>query len=242
MAYKLFAITKPEDLNAIAADLPDSYAPQEVIEELKSGLDPRCQKIIVEYYYNDKDYRSTYYHYYAKKAYRYDLSCVRLHFFDERVDLRDGHQLQFQIPEESRSSTYFGYMVLRPTRVNTVGRTVLTPAAIQGFHGWVIEADHKVHLLGHRLTVKGFPYMSQHTDISVCAHAACWAILRHYSERFSKYAERLTYDVTRMAQEFDPGGATARRRLACRACGAHLCGGRDVSSHHYSWRRRAWPV
>src|SRR5262249_51919230 len=70
----------------------------------------------------------------------------------------------------------------------------------------IIEAEHKVHLLGHRLTVKGFPYMSQHSDISACAHAACWAILRHYSERFSRYAEFLTYDITRMAHEFDPGG------------------------------------
>lgn len=81
---------------------------------------------------------------------------------------------------------------------------MLSPALVDGFHGNVIDATHRVHLLGHRLMVKGFPYMSQHTDISVCAHVACCAILRHYSERYSQYAEFLTYDVTRMAHEFDP--------------------------------------
>ena len=39
------------------------------------------------------------------------------------------------------SDTYFGYMVLRPTRENTIGRTVITPSAIKSFHGCIIEAN-----------------------------------------------------------------------------------------------------
>ncbi len=208
MAYKLFDINSPADLDFIAEYLDDAYEPQFVIDQLKAGLDPRCKKILLETYYNDKDYRSTYYNYYAKKGYRYDISCARLHFFDHRVQLLDGLELRFEInePDEKSSNTYFGYMVLRPTRENTIGRTVIAPSAIKAFHGSIIESNHKVHLLGHKLVVAGFPYMSQHADISVCAHAACWTILRHFSERFSKYAELLTYDITRMAHEFDPGG------------------------------------
>jgi hypothetical protein len=208
MTYKLFEISASSDLDALTEHLPEDYEPDFVIAQLKVGLDARCARILVEDYYNDKDYRSTYYHYYAKKGYRYEPNCVRLHFFDHRVKLLPGCELRFEVktPQEKPSETYFGYMVLRPTGMNTIGRTVLSPAAIKGFHGCVIEAEHKVHLLGHRLTVKGFPYMSQHSDISVCAHAACWAILRHYSERFPRYAEFLTYDITRMAHEFDPGG------------------------------------
>jgi hypothetical protein len=55
--------------------------------------------------------------------------------------------------------------------------------------------------------------MDQHNDISVCAHVACWSILRHYSERFSLYREFYTYDITLMAQEFDPGGLVPSRGL-----------------------------
>jgi len=210
MAYQLFEINSPDDLDQIAAAIDDTYEPRFVIEQLRAGLDPRCKRILLESYYNDKDYRSTYYHYYAKKGFRYGITCVRLHFFDDRVSLLSGRELRFAIDQSvdrsGPSSTYFGYMVLRPTRENTIGRTVISPTAIKGFHGSIIEADHKVHVLGHKLTVKGFPYMSQHMDISVCAHAACWGILRHYSERFAKYAEFLTFDITRMAHEFDPGG------------------------------------
>jgi len=204
MAYELFEISNSSDLEALAEYLPDYYEPEFVIDQLKTSLDARCSRILLEDYYNDKDYRSTYYNYYAKKGFRYGLTCVRLHFFDSRVRLLPGCELRFEIDRPSES--YFGYMILRPTRENTIGRTVLSPSAIAGFHGCIIEAEHKVHVLGHRLTVRGFPYMSQHSDISVCAHAACWAILRHYSERFTRYSEFLTYDITRMAHEFDPGG------------------------------------
>ena len=55
--------------------------------------------------------------------------------------------------------------------------------------------------------------MDQHIDISVCAHVACWSILRHYSERYSVYREFLTHDITLMAQQFDPGGLVPSKGL-----------------------------
>jgi hypothetical protein len=55
--------------------------------------------------------------------------------------------------------------------------------------------------------------MDQHVDISVCAHSACWSILRHYSESYNIYPEFLTYDITTMAHEFDPGGLVPSKGL-----------------------------
>jgi hypothetical protein len=55
--------------------------------------------------------------------------------------------------------------------------------------------------------------MDQHRDISVCEHAACWSILRHYSERYNSYREFLTHDITLMAQEFNPGGLVPSKGL-----------------------------
>jgi hypothetical protein len=55
--------------------------------------------------------------------------------------------------------------------------------------------------------------MDQHVDISVYAHAACWSVLRHYSERYNIYREYLTHDITMMAQQFNPGGLVPSRGL-----------------------------
>ncbi len=194
--YQLIEIGKPEDFDTLSQLLDEAYDPATVAAILKGKINQRCRAVLVEHPYTDKDYRSTYYNFYAKKGYRYDSSCARLHFFEDPIEIGPG--LLLRSKGRSLSENYFGYMVLRPTRLATIGRSVLSPALVDGFHGNVIDATHRVHLLGHRLTVKGFPYMSQHTDISVCAHVACWSILRHYSERYSQYAEFLTYDVTRM--------------------------------------------
>ena len=60
--------------------------------------------------------------------------------------------------------------------------------------------------MGYRVHVKGFPFMQQHSDTAVCAHTACWAILRHYSERYALYREVLVHDASKLGREFDPGG------------------------------------
>jgi hypothetical protein len=209
--YQLIEICKPDDFDVLTGLLGEAYDPAMVAATLKRRVNPRCRAVIVECPYIDKDYRSTYYNFYAKKGYRYDASCTRLHFFEDPIEIGPG--LLLRSIGRSLSDNYLGYMVLRPTRLATIGRSVLSPSLVDGFHGNVIDAAHRVHLLGHRLTVRGFPHMSQHTDISVCAHAACWAILRHYSERYSQYGEVLTYDVTRMAHEFDPGGLVPSQGL-----------------------------
>lgn len=222
--HELVAISKPDDLAKLKNVLPDEFAPEVVAETLRGKLNPQCKNILVEYPYVDKDYRSTFYHFYAKKGLKYNSFCARLHFFNDKVSLSDDLMLRAAneeadprytplLPSEVPSPLeialqrdYYGYMVLRPTTIYTIGRSLLSPTLIDGFQGSLMECTEKVHLLGNRIRTRGFPYMSQHTDISRCAHVACWAILRHYSERHPRYTEYLTYDITRMAHAFDPGG------------------------------------
>src|SRR5208283_4422253 len=111
-------------------------------------------------------------------------------FFDEAV-LFDDKTLKLSCADNRITDHYFGYMVLRPTGIATIGRTVLSPDVRSGASRYIISAHHKVHLLGYKLTIQGFPSMDQHVDIAVCAHVACWSVLRHYSENYSVYREFL---------------------------------------------------
>lgn len=204
--YQWISISGPEDYDQLESALDADFGPREVIEALKVAIRPRVRGILVEREYVDKDYRSTFYRHYAKKGRAYRDDCVRLHFFDAGVtfdkattDLR---------PSEGLEALYFGYIVLRPTIRMTIGRSTLSPDIRVGARGRAIQSRHHVHLLGRKLGFWGFPSMSQHTDISVCAHVSCWSILRHYSERFAQHREWLLYDITTMAAQFDPGGLT----------------------------------
>lgn len=214
--YTWISLQSQADLRQLEAALESEYAPARVAQTLSAGISAAVKGILVESDYTDKDYRSTYYSFYAKKGQRYRADCVRLHFFDGTVTF-DSEKLELSCPEGVMSlhlqEHYFGYMVLRPTGIATIGRTVLSPKIRRGAGGLVITADHKAHVLGHKLRVAGFPSMDQHIDIAVCAHVACWSILRHYSERYSIYREFLTHDITMMAHEFDPGGIVPSKGL-----------------------------
>lgn len=211
--YSWLKLGSPTDLANLGQLIDPEYEPKYVATKLAAGLSDAVKGILIESNYIDKDYRSTYYNFYAKKGLRYRPDCVRLHLFDETVSF-DEATLRLSAPDDRLTDHYFGFMVLRPTGVATIGRSVMTPDVRRGAKGFIIASRHKVHVLGHTLTIHGFPSMDQHIDIAVCAHATCWSILRHYSERYNIYREYHTHDITLLAQQFDPGGFIPSRGLA----------------------------
>ena len=210
--YKWIQLKSSADLAQLPGDISSEYEPVKVSKILSNGISDAVKAVLIESNYIDKDYRSTFYNFYAKKGQHYRSECVRLHFFDETVSF-DNNKLALNCPDNQLNDHYFGYMVLRPTGIATIGRTILSPDIRRDAGGFIIAADHKVHLLGYKLAIRGFPSMNQHVDISVCAHSACWSVLRHYSERYNIYREFLTHDITMMAHEFNPGGLIPSKGL-----------------------------
>lgn len=205
--YDWVSIGSAADYDKLVPLLDGDFDPATVVGRLKDGIRDTVAGILIEREYIDKDYRSTFYQFYAKKGRTYREDCVRLHFFDAEVAY-DQATTSLTCSDDRLEDHYFGFTVLRPTLVSTRGRSILTPDIRAGAMGRAIQAQHRVHLLGHRLPIWGFPSMSQHNDISVCAHVSCWAILRHYSERYPQHRELLLHDITMMASPFDPGGIT----------------------------------
>ena len=204
-AYDWIDLTAPGGYDPLLDGLDPEFNPKEIVELLNSQVTEAAKAVLVEHGYVDKDYRSTFYSFYATKGRRYRSDCVRLHFFDGMV-WYDEQRMDIGCADGRPQDHYFGYIVLRPTIVAALGRSVLSPDIRLGARGRAIQSVHYVHLLGHRLRVWGFPSMSQHVDIAVCAHVSCWAILRYYSETFPQHREYLVHDITKLVAPFDPGG------------------------------------
>jgi len=168
----------------------------------------KLKNVIIEFPYIDKDYRSAYYNFYAKRGRRYRAACIRIHFFSTYFELDN----EILLPDVAETS-YLGYMILRPTMVNTIGRTAISPSLIKEMDGFILSSTYKANLLGKCLEVDAFPFMTQHTDISVCAHVACWGILRFFSQNFNAYAERLIFDITKSASPITQGGLLPSKGL-----------------------------
>jgi hypothetical protein len=138
--HKLIAINRPEDVEQLASSVPAVFIPKLVINRLRGQISAQVKNILVEYPYIDKDYRSTYYAFYAKKGLRYDPFTARLHFFGDGVILTDDLELRWT-GRDRLDELYFGYMVLRPTGITPIGRTVLSVRAKDDFAGALIEAN-----------------------------------------------------------------------------------------------------
>ena len=204
-SYDWIDIHTPQDYDHLVQVLDEEFNPKEIAKSLQSQVTAAARGLLVEYGYVDKDYRSTFYNFYATKGRRYRADCVRLHFFDGEVRY-DEARTDMVCADGRPQDHYFGYIVLRPTIIATLGRSVLSPKIRLGARGRAIQSAHKVNLLGYQLPVWGFPSMAQHVDIAVCAHVSCWAILRYYSETFPQYREYLVHDITKLVAPFDPGG------------------------------------
>ena len=204
-SYDWIELATPESYDLLADVLDPAFDPTGIAQRLKTQLTDAAKGVLVEHGYVDKDYRSTFYNFYAKKGRRYRPDCVRLHFFDSTVSYHEARS-EIACTDHRPQDHYFGYIVLRPTIGATLGRSLLSPDMRLGARGRAIQSVYHVNLLGHRLPVWGFPSMAQHIDIAVCAHVSCWAILRHYSTNFPEHREHLLYDITKLVAPFDPGG------------------------------------
>ena len=130
-----------------------------------------AQTAVVEFGYRDFDYSSEFASYYTKTFASFPDITHRIHFFSAALG---PSQLLGQLPSES----YMGYVVVRPSALGRVGRTVLAPpkdlaAAIR------TSVPDTVNLFGQDLTVSGVPFMQQDMHLGRCAHTSAWVC--HYS-------------------------------------------------------------
>lgn len=179
------------------------------ITTLQSGLRESGKTIVVEPRYVCKDHRNLHSHFYSKKFKERSSVCARLHFFDrtgiKKADISDNLS--------SLQDNYIGYTVIRPVSQRCLGRTVIDPWKVgkkttDGFY--MLRTKFKGHLNGPPLDAWGYPYMSQDTEATVCAHTALWSMCRYLSERYTVYPETYPYDF--ITGTTDTDGRTAPYR------------------------------
>ena len=158
-----------------------SLVDDDVIDTLKKYLGQKCDKIIVEYPYYDRDYLSTYYIHYAQKLRQYKKVCCRLHIL--------------------KADNYYGYITLRPTVEGTkIGKTYLDPVILLDEQAYLMLHKFKAHVAGNEMEIRSFPWKSQQTDISVCAHTAVWTVMRYFGNKFRNYADTTIGEIVEKTQ------------------------------------------
>ena len=181
-------------------ELCQPFVEKEGAKMLRVRLDGIAKAVAVERQYIDRDYRDTFSQYHSKRFNTPNSRTLRLHFFDRAVareELLDPDLIQ---------GAYCGYSVIRPTRPNCLGRTMLSPRKMPGLSGCMLRTcTEKITLQGTPLSVEAFPFISQDTDATVCAQSALWMLFRFFSTRYAHYREIRPFEITQLAKDYSIG-------------------------------------
>jgi len=144
--------------------------------------------LVAETNYIDKVYRDSYYHYYSSKLSNYKRNCVRISLFAGEIKMEEFRDEAFH---HKLQDQYRGFIVLRPNEPHIIGRSVVSPLALQDtdFNCCTATFDNTVNSV--KLKVDGFPHSSQDTETLACAETTLWALMEYYSHRYAEYRPTL---------------------------------------------------
>jgi hypothetical protein len=179
---------------------------QDGLARLIAALNSTAKCVAVEREYIDKDYRDTFSHFHSKRFSTPNSRCLRLHFFDREVTRTALREASI---DESKMKTvneaYLGYSVIRPTKPNCVGRTLLIPASRGPCSAFATLCREQVSILGTELEIEGFPFISQDVDVTVCAESALWMMMRYFSNKYHLYPETYPFQVVSLTKDYSLG-------------------------------------
>lgn len=181
--FKIFPFNSrqfSEHLHKVALPYQGNVTPVNTVLQQLKGPTLGCKTAVFEEDYVDEDYQDEFAAFYSRTFKRYPHRCTRIHFFADSIPQRT--QTGFRQYRKS----YLGFMILRPTDLQRVGRTILK-SPIQSRHSQFItcQAEFSAHIYGDDFTLRAMPFIQQDTQVGACAQASLWMLARYMSQRFN---------------------------------------------------------
>jgi hypothetical protein len=153
-----------------------------------------CKSVLIQSPYVDKVYRDSYYHYFASKHAAYNKNAIRISFFNIELSEAD---FTTSLNLEKIENSYLGFIILRPTFPQIVGRSTINPIAINED---ILSCTAMVNATagGIKLKAKGFPHSSQDSESISCAETTLWSLFEYYSSKYQEYRPILPSDIIRV--------------------------------------------
>jgi len=199
-------MTDPDDFTRLISLLEPGYpavdyAMKSILDSMEIKIPPlehpRCQTVIIEKEYVDRDFASTYSRFYSHLFMDIHKRCIRVHFLSQPLGASD------LIDLEGKSDAYLGYTVVRPTKALPLGRTVISANVRDPNAEFVLtKTEYSVNLSGSRLKIEGAPFIQQDGRCAACASAALWMATSYLSRKYD-LPPKSTVEITELAAGYD---------------------------------------
>ena len=121
---------------------------------------------VIETPYVDKVYRDSYYSYFSSKNRQYKRDSIRISIFKDVVSAND---FRDNTKREELLKKYMGFIVLRPTEPNLIGRSTISPKILKTKHFEICTTNIRTTVNSIKLYIDGFPHSSQDAETISCA-------------------------------------------------------------------------
>jgi len=170
------------------------------IERFTKELNPKLY-CLVEYPYIDKMYRDIYYKYYSSKLEAYYRDTIRVSFFNHKVKREDFSNVATK-DKFIKNGTYLGFLTIRPTFPNVIGRNALSPLAKKDTNFVCCQAKINSTVGFLKFKVNCFPHASQDNQIISCAETTVWSLLEYFGNKYPEYKPVLPSAIHTILHKF----------------------------------------
>ncbi|MCW7469593.1 hypothetical protein [Leptospira kanakyensis] len=187
--YKVGNISNTYEINDLISEIcPHWNFSKESFEFINNRLNHLKQDLtfVLEYPYVDSIYRDSYYEYYASKHIPYDRNSIRITLFSQEVNFENLVDGNSEYIKKFKSS-FLGFIILRPTIDRPIARSVISPKALINHNFEICLALYTIEFFGQKLSVNGFPHISQDGEAITCAESSLWTLLEYYSSKYKDY-------------------------------------------------------
>ena len=144
----------------------------------------------LEYPYVDRHYRDTYYSFHSSKFKKTGRNCIRVHIFEGQIKGDDLYNNKINLDER-----YLGFFIIRPLPLYILGRSLISPRALQTRNFVCCLMKTRVSLLGNEFTAHGFPHIAQDTETHTCAESALWNYVEYFGQKYHRYKPLLPSQI-----------------------------------------------
>ena len=88
-----------------------------------------------------------------------------------------------------------GFIVLRPTDPNLIGRSVISPNVLKNKNFEICVTNIRTTVNSIKLNVEGFPHSSQDSETISCAETTIWSLMEYFSNRYAEYKSQLPSEI-----------------------------------------------
>ena len=168
-----------------------------IVDEIsyRLGSLERNDVVVFEYPYVDKHYRDSYYFYFSTKHNEIKRDSIRLSFFSDDIEEAFFYNESKHI---NLQNSFLGFITLRPTRINILGRNLVSPRLFKEKEFVLMLSSFSVMIQGAKLQIDAFPHCSQDNETLTCAEITVLNIMEYFGNKYSEYTPILPSKIIKM--------------------------------------------